>query len=563
MFSDFPRRRRPGRVYESAEPLDPEEAGPPEAGPEFADGADPDGPPPQLIAVAGGDAGAVRILLGLDAELGIFTAGDANAAYDAIVARFGGSAEPTLRRLAVNASVEQGWAMVLRHDFDRAAAKFAEVSRRLADAGESRLQVAVEAALIGEAFALSGAGRGEESEAILEELHGHFGRRSGGDLPSNGFEVASHRLESLIAAGRFAEAAALAEIADRGLDRAEPGRAGRVAVAVLERCLQLAESGRAGEFAAARSQLLEYLETAGDEDPWDRLLTALGWDDDFFEQVDPDRDQLISLADRVARHLDDDHPTLRALVAGAMLARLKALGQWGEYQSAVATWANLIEWLGTAETPALRRLAAAARPLERREFADDRLRAALKGRARGDLAAAVELYDQVIARIDPTDGFDLRLRGARALLGRGLCLDRHGDAGGAARTFEELIRRYGVAGEAGEAGLRRLVALSRVFLAVIFTEQDSGDKAAAARRDVARLGTKLGSASLWDWIAAGFESGGGPFGDGYLLNGDPATPGDLLSDDPAWVADRIVRCFGPADDPSLRDLVAAARRTLE
>ena len=517
-----------------------------DAEPELAHAADRDGRTPLLVAAARGDAASVRALLAREAELGTCTAPGADAAYEAVVAHFGESGALDLRVLAAEALLQRGWSLILHGDYGRAAGVLAEPARRFGTAGELPLRLAIASALDNRAFALLEAGRPGEALSVLDELVGRFGAAPEADLREAAAVALECRAETLVSLGRPGEAAdSHAEIARRFGADPEPALRRRATAAVLERCLLLAEAGDHGAAAAACAELLARFAASGRPEVWPWMAGAVGREGPFFDRIDPGREGLLRLCDRVVCRLGDNgHPLLRELVAGATLARARDLGRLGRHEEAAAACDELVERLGDAETLALRDAAARARELGRLQAADHRLRVAMNHRVLGDLAGAVASYDEVIAEFDPADGPALRLRGARALFGRGWCLDRLGDGAGAALAFGLVVRRY--AG-AGGPGVRKVVALARVFLALVLTEVGRKEEGEEARHAVARLGEGPQAVPLLAWIGEAFG------GDGRYAEAD------LLTDDPGMLRDRIVRCFGPGDHPGLRALVAEAR----
>jgi tetratricopeptide (TPR) repeat protein len=119
----------------------------------------------------------------------------------------------------------------------------------------------------------------------------------------------------------------------------------------------------------------------------------------------------------------------------------------------------------------------------------------------GDSAAAVAVYDDVLARFGNAQEPALREEVARALVSKGFALRQMGDSAAAVAVYDEVVARFG---DAQELALRERVARARISLAsMLLDQQEEFTRAETLYREAASVEPLFANANLaWLYLLA-------------------------------------------------------------
>ncbi len=226
-------------------------------------------------------------------------------------------------------------------------------------------------------------------------------------------------------------------------------------------------------------------------------------------------------------------PTLRKLVAEALLTKGVALGKMGDAAGEIAAYDAMLARFGEDENPALRKQVAMAM----------RNKGVTLGKM-GDAAGAIAAYDAMLDRFSEDEDPALREQVAKAMVNKGYRLGTVGDTVGEIAVCDAVIERFG---EDEDPALREQVA--KAMRNKGFTLGKMGDAAgeiATYDAMLARFG-KDEDPALREQVARALVNKGvtlGKIGD---------TAGEIAT------YDAMLARFGEAEDPALREQVARAQ----
>ena len=146
----------------------------------------------------------------------------------------------------------------------------------------------------------------------------------------------------------------------------------------------------------------------------------------------------------------------RVKAAADLFSKAQESSESGDLKQAVDIYDSLVAHFGAAEEPALRQ--AVARALVNKGIALDRL---------GRPEPAIEAYDNVVARFGEAEEPALRDQVARALVNKGVALAKLGRPELAIEACDTIVARFG---EAEEPALRKTVARALIYKGITLAE---------------------------------------------------------------------------------------------
>jgi tetratricopeptide (TPR) repeat protein len=230
----------------------------------------------------------------------------------------------------------------------------------------------------------------------------------------------------------------------------------------------------------------------------------------------------------VDRFVDDGSPSIRALVADAMIGRAVVVAETEGPAAAIAHYDGVVRRFG--DDPAFADGVAEALVNKGIDLAE----------AQGP-AAAMAVYEDVVRRFGDALAPTLHEHVVRALLNKGVAVaDVEGPAAALA-IFDEVIRRCG---DGDAPGPREILARALVNRGLMVALVDGAAAAAAVYDDViARFGDDL-AAPIREQVANAFVNKG-------VMMARLLGPAAAVA-----VCDEMIRRFGRDPDPALREQVA-------
>ena len=465
-------------------------------------------------------------------ELG--RAGDAVAAYDLAVARFGDSADPALAEPVAQALVNKGVALNELGRAEDAVAAWDLAVARFGDSADPAVAEPVASALFNKGVALGMLGRPGDAVAAYDLLVARFGDSADPALAEPVAQALVNKGEALGYEGRPGDALAVFDLAvARFGDSADPAVAEPMAKALTYKGVGLFELGRAEDAVAAWDLAVARFGDSADPAVAEQVASALTYKGMGLRELGRAEDALAVFDLAVARFGDSADPALAEPVAQALYNKGNALRELGRAEDAVAAWDLAVARFGDSADPAVAEQVASA--LTYKGVTLDEL-----GRP-GDAVAA---YDLLVARFGDSADPALAVPVAQALYNKGNALRELGRAEDAVAAYDLAVARFG---DSADPALAVPVASALYNKGVTLRELGRAeDVVAAYDLAVARFGDSADPAVAVPVASALVNKG--------VTLRELGRPEDAVA---AW--DLAVARFGDSADPAVAEQVAKAR----
>ena len=283
------------------------------------------------------------------------------AACDEIIARFGGSDEPTRQWLVAEALVDRGNAKAGLGDREAAIAAYDDVVARFGRSHASHLQLTVAEALGRRANACRQCGDREAAISAYNEVIARFGNSDDSDLKWRVADALEGKGEISAEHGDWDDAlAAYEEIVARFGESDDPDLRWPVASALAGRGHTYRKRGN---HAAAMVAYDEVVHRFGDSDDTDldwQIANALIWRGNASVELGDSKAALAAYRQVIARFEDSSDSHLQSQVAAALMGSGIACLGCGEWETAIAAYDELVSQYGDSDEPGLQRWVAMA-----------------------------------------------------------------------------------------------------------------------------------------------------------------------------------------------------------
>jgi tetratricopeptide (TPR) repeat protein len=413
--------------------------------------------PPELTATT-------MLLIGLTLDELDGRSGDAIAAFDELIKRFGDASEPGVREQVAKALFNKGAMLAKRDQTGKALEAYDELVRRFGDATEPSVREQVAAALRNKGVKLGEDNQTGKALETYDELVRRFGdatepgvrEQVAAALRNKGFKLGEDNQT-----GKALET--YDELVRRFGDAIEPGVREHVAAALRNKAVMLASQEQTEKALETYDELVGRFGDAIEPGVREHVAAALCNKALLLANHDQTNKALETYDELVRRFGDATESAVRERVAAALRNKALRLAIQEQTEKALETYDELIRRFGDATEPSVRDPVAGA-------LCDKGVMLA----ERNQTEKALDAYDELIRRFGDATEPGVREQVATALCNKGVMLGKHNQTEKALQAYDELVRRFG---DGTEPGVREQVAAALCNKGLMLDEQNQKEKA--------------------------------------------------------------------------------------